>query len=604
MTESRNRYRYTDADIANQSDYTKGAALVGYKTAWADSIGRTLSAKQQDSVSVKDFGATGDGVTDDAPAIQNGIDFVIGQGGGTLHFPAGTYQIGAKLSISKAGDANITLQGAGKGTQLRTNLDIILIEVTSPSEPISYALRVQHVYIRDMHLYQQSANTGTGLRIERWAFIGVDNVHIERFEIGLDMFQGSEGVVKNVRASSGPTGIKLMRDTSVAYGDLANLLFIGCNVHSCGTQGVLLDGVRQVVFYGGALVASAATVGAVLAKGTIASIDCLIFDNVNFENEAANSAIQIGSADGIRSVGLVNFSRCQFAKTADEKIVVHSRLSVMNILGCNVDVTNQPFVSIRSTQATEPRINIDDCSPAYTRYSILDGRSVVAKTALGLHRGICVNAFNKDFTSAWYGYTPNITPTVDATAYVTGICSLLFPSGAAGYMDYTFKNEGATAYGYPGDVFTIDYIAKWGSGLSGILFAVTTDLAGADLQVTTVSPTYTVFALQGFDGAGQPYDGFGRRFVEYIVPAGRRLQGFRLSNQSDQSSNLYIDYLSIHSTAIPPNYKIYSATNPAAGTFTKGKRVYNSDTDTAEFEGWCCTVAGSPGTWKGFGVIA
>ena len=51
------------------------------------------------SVSVKDFGAIGDGVTMNTNAIQQAIDSVANKGGGVVHVPAGKYLIG--ISISK-----------------------------------------------------------------------------------------------------------------------------------------------------------------------------------------------------------------------------------------------------------------------------------------------------------------------------------------------------------------------------------------------------------------------------------------------------------------------------------------------------------------------
>lgn len=44
-------------------------------------------------VSVKDFGAKGDGITDDAPAIQRALDYVHDKGGGTVSIPAGNYLV-------------------------------------------------------------------------------------------------------------------------------------------------------------------------------------------------------------------------------------------------------------------------------------------------------------------------------------------------------------------------------------------------------------------------------------------------------------------------------------------------------------------------------
>jgi hypothetical protein len=61
---------------------------------------RTVLAKLRDSVSVKDWGAVGDGVADDTAAIQAAIDACFGVGGiepDSLHFPAGTYKVTSPL---------------------------------------------------------------------------------------------------------------------------------------------------------------------------------------------------------------------------------------------------------------------------------------------------------------------------------------------------------------------------------------------------------------------------------------------------------------------------------------------------------------------------
>jgi hypothetical protein len=47
-----------------------------------------------DGLSVIDYGAVGDGVTNDQSAIQAAIDAAVAQGGGIVSFPAGTYAIG------------------------------------------------------------------------------------------------------------------------------------------------------------------------------------------------------------------------------------------------------------------------------------------------------------------------------------------------------------------------------------------------------------------------------------------------------------------------------------------------------------------------------
>jgi hypothetical protein len=65
------------------------ADLITYNQGSTGAQDRTLTNKLQESVSVKDFGATGDGVTDDTAAIQAAIDAT----GGGLFFPEGTYAV-------------------------------------------------------------------------------------------------------------------------------------------------------------------------------------------------------------------------------------------------------------------------------------------------------------------------------------------------------------------------------------------------------------------------------------------------------------------------------------------------------------------------------
>jgi len=62
-------------------------ATAGYTPAGTGAVARSVSSKLQESVSVKDFGAVGDGVTDDTSAIQAAINT-----GFALEFPIGDYR--------------------------------------------------------------------------------------------------------------------------------------------------------------------------------------------------------------------------------------------------------------------------------------------------------------------------------------------------------------------------------------------------------------------------------------------------------------------------------------------------------------------------------
>jgi hypothetical protein len=104
-------------------------------------VARTIDSKLKDVFSVKDFGAVGDGITDDRAAIQTALGAMFGLSGissGTIYFPYGRYKINAALGyepvnkdIKLLGD-NATIQwgsatGAGMLT-LNGNTNYIHIE--------------------------------------------------------------------------------------------------------------------------------------------------------------------------------------------------------------------------------------------------------------------------------------------------------------------------------------------------------------------------------------------------------------------------------------------------------------------------------------------
>lgn len=77
---------------------------------WGDDDWNALLRQSSGWVNVKNYGAVGDGVTDDTAAIQAAIDDVGGSGGGVVSLPAGTF-----IVVDLRMLARVTVAGAGPG---------------------------------------------------------------------------------------------------------------------------------------------------------------------------------------------------------------------------------------------------------------------------------------------------------------------------------------------------------------------------------------------------------------------------------------------------------------------------------------------------------
>ncbi len=100
-----------------------GSSLVGFLQSGTGAVTRTAQAKMRDVVSVKDFGAVGDGTTNDTTAIQNAINYAAGLGGGYVVFPTATYRITASLQLATGVDLMLdgsTIQQATNNTPVIT----------------------------------------------------------------------------------------------------------------------------------------------------------------------------------------------------------------------------------------------------------------------------------------------------------------------------------------------------------------------------------------------------------------------------------------------------------------------------------------------------
>lgn len=137
---------------------TAQAQDVYWNQSGSGAVTRTVESKLKDVVSVKDFGAKGDGVTDDTAAIQAAIDS-IPVSGGTIYFPQGTYKLLSQISYS---NKTISIIGAGIGV---TTLLWASAATSSGIKAVldNTALRFE---FKDLTLLTQQSAVGTAIEID------------------------------------------------------------------------------------------------------------------------------------------------------------------------------------------------------------------------------------------------------------------------------------------------------------------------------------------------------------------------------------------------------------------------------------------------------
>lgn len=98
-------------DLTSASD-GKGDALVMVKAPFSNSVPRTQHDKNLETISVKDFGAIGDGSADDTTAFRNALNALYGKTA-CLFIPAGNYRISSRIDFDLGANTHIEIRGAG-----------------------------------------------------------------------------------------------------------------------------------------------------------------------------------------------------------------------------------------------------------------------------------------------------------------------------------------------------------------------------------------------------------------------------------------------------------------------------------------------------------
>ena len=210
-----------------------------YNPAGTGAVATTVQGKLRESVSVKDFGAVGDGVTDDTAAIQAALNAVAIAGGAVL-FPAGSYNITSPLKTF----SNVALVGAdataciiskstttvGSGSNLaragtKTDsyaVDAVIILVHADN------LYTQYPQIKNLTIKKSSyAAASYGIYAPRAHHVTFDNLLILNCNTGYYTFDNWMGTLRDVTVQACSVGFQHADDGS-GQGTGTSITFTNC----------------------------------------------------------------------------------------------------------------------------------------------------------------------------------------------------------------------------------------------------------------------------------------------------------------------------------------------------------------------------------------
>jgi hypothetical protein len=209
----------TSAKIANDTivdaDVNSAAGILASKLSFTQSgtgaTARTVDSKLKEVVSVKDFGAVGNGVADDTAAIQAAIDAVSTAGGGTVFLPTGNYKTSASLILK----SKVELKGSGKPSRLNGSV--------SPTRLLHYG--------NNAGILIQTPTAITDIVISD---LELDGVNSGAFGIGLSLdAQTNGGAIYGIRVFN-VTIANFPNYQVLQNGTVFDIVFDCCTFHNYG----------------------------------------------------------------------------------------------------------------------------------------------------------------------------------------------------------------------------------------------------------------------------------------------------------------------------------------------------------------------------------
>lgn len=238
-----------------QSGVTKQTNLsaMPYVPSGTGAVTTTVQSKLREVVSVKDFGAVGDGVADDSAAIQAAVTSLAS--GGTVFFPRGTYRLISDIQFSVS---NLTFSGENGASILRKDASAsneYIIRTTGTgtiSNTVISGLRFETQRVSasgTQALINADGPTISGFTVQNCVF---NNTTAYCNSIFLKAASGKTisnvQILNNKILASGRMGFEIINHDNGSNYNVSDVLVRGNTFATCASMGVSISGpIEKVV---------------------------------------------------------------------------------------------------------------------------------------------------------------------------------------------------------------------------------------------------------------------------------------------------------------------------------------------------------------------
>jgi hypothetical protein len=211
-----------------QSGTTKKATFsdIPFVASGSGAVSRTVQGKLRDFISVKDFGAVGDGVTDDYPAFEaaiNSLSAIDSYVGGEIIIPSGTYYLSQTWNIKK----RVTIRGTNAGDQPQTAACTLLFPANT--DGLRFYSNIDSGIGTDGTMsvlsnvqVRAAAKASTGVGIKSTTSIRIEHCIVRDFK--------SHGIEIHGQTGVGATGV-------ADFWKISNVRVVTCGGHGLYTHG-------------------------------------------------------------------------------------------------------------------------------------------------------------------------------------------------------------------------------------------------------------------------------------------------------------------------------------------------------------------------------